>query len=217
MASFQNIATTVHDFEHILAGLTKPQLDPNPFKQFASWFQLAIDAQLAQPNAMTLATATRDGRPSARIVLLKDFDERGFVFFTNYASRKGRELTDNPQAALVFFWEALDRQVRVTGSVSRVSRAESEAYFHTRPVLSQLGAWASRQSEVLPNRETLEARLQAVTTQYAGLEIPLPPHWGGFRLAPDEIEFWQGRPNRLHDRFVYLKELEGWRIERLSP
>jgi len=199
-------------------GLQESDLDPNPFKQFEKWFGEIVAASLIEPNAMTLATATKDGVPSARIVLLKGFDERGFTFFTNYESQKARELEANPHAALVFYWAELERQVRVTGEVSRVTREESEAYFQSRPIGSQLGALASHQSQVIPNREVLEKRLAELTTEYQGRPIPLPPHWGGYRLAPQAIEFWQGRPNRLHDRLRYTRQPDGsWLIERLSP
>ena len=199
-------------------GLRESSLEPSPFKQFEKWFGEAAAAQPTEPNAMTLATATKDGLPSARMVLLKGFDDLGFVFFTNYESQKGRELEENPQAALVFYWPELERQVRVTGEVSRVTREESEAYFQSRPVGSRLGAWASHQSQVIPNREALEKRLEELTNNYQGRDIPLPPYWGGYRLTPRVIEFWQGRPNRLHDRLRYTRQGDGrWLIERLSP
>jgi pyridoxamine 5'-phosphate oxidase len=204
--------------EYSLAGLKESDLDPNPFKQFDTWFQQALAAGLPEPNAMTLATATLDGKPSARIVLLKGFDERGFVFFTNYESQKGRELSANPQAALVCYWIELERQVRINGRASCVSVTESEEYFRTRPLGSQLGAWASQQSEVVNGRETLEDRLEQLTQEYQSKPIPLPPNWGGYRVAPDMLEFWQGRPNRLHDRLRYtLQRGNQWLIERLSP
>lgn len=167
---------------------------------------------------MTLATSTPDGAPSARIVLLKDVGARGFAFFTNYLSQKGRELDANPQAALVFFWPALERQVRIAGVVSKLGREESEAYFHSRPRGHQLGAWASHQSEILPNREVLDQRLQEFTRQFEGQQVPLPPYWGGYCVRPSVIEFWQARPDRLHDRFRYTRlEAGGWQIDRLSP
>ncbi|PZR77285.1 MAG: pyridoxamine 5'-phosphate oxidase, partial [Chthoniobacterales bacterium] len=169
-------------------------------------------------NAMSLATATPDGKPSARIVLLKGFDERGFVFFTNHDSEKGQQLEVNPFAALVFYWVELERQVRISGLVERTSREDSAAYFHSRPVGSRLGAWASKQSEVIDARQILESRLSQMTERFEGGEIPLPPHWGGYRVKPDKIEFWQGRPNRLHDRFRYLRRTDGtWQIDRLAP
>jgi pyridoxamine 5'-phosphate oxidase len=166
---------------------------------------------------MTLATASRDGVPSARIVLLKGVDAQGFVFFTDYRSRKGAELTENPLAALVFLWKEIERQVRVTGSVSRVAVAESEAYYRSRPLGARLGAWASHQSTVIASRDELETRLRDVSARFVEGDVPLPPHWGGFRVAPDEIEFWQGRPDRLHDRLRYQREQSGWSMSRLSP
>jgi pyridoxamine 5'-phosphate oxidase len=204
--------------EYTLAGLKESDLDPNPFKQFSSWFQQAMDAGLPEPNAMTLATATLDGKPSARIVLLKGFDDRGFVFFTNYESQKGHELSTNPQAALVCYWIEVERQVRISGRVSRVSGEESQTYFRSRPLGSQLSAWASSQSEVVSGRKILEDRLEALTHEYQSKPIPLPPYWGGYRVAPETIEFWQGRPNRLHDRLRYTLQSNGqWLIERLAP
>jgi pyridoxamine 5'-phosphate oxidase len=204
--------------EYTLAGLKESDVDPNPLKQFDQWFQQALAAGLPEPNAMTLATATLDGKPSARIVLLKGLDERGFVFFTNYESQKGRELSANPQAALVCYWIELERQVRINGWVSCVSVEESEEYFRSRPLGSQLGAWASRQSEIVSGRQILEDRLEALTHEYRSKPIPLPPYWGGYRVAPETIEFWQGRPNRLHDRLRYtLQSNSQWLIERLSP
>jgi pyridoxamine 5'-phosphate oxidase len=204
--------------EFALAGLKESDLDPNPFKQFDKWFQQALAAGLSEPNAMTLATASPDGKPSARVVLLKGCDERGFVFFTNYESQKGRELSENPHAALVFYWVDLERQVRISGQVTRVQAEESEDYFRTRPEGSQLGAWVSRQSEVVSGRKVLEDRLDELTQEYRSKPIPLPPYWGGYRLAPNSLEFWQGRPNRLHDRLRYTLQPGGqWLIERLSP
>lgn len=204
--------------KYTLTGLKESDLAPSPFQQFDKWFRQALEAKLPEPNAMTLATAAGNGMPSARIVLLKGFDEEGFVFYTNYESRKGRELAENPQAALLFPWIELARQVAITGKVSRVSREESENYFHSRPEGSQLGAWASRQSEVISGREVLGIRFQQLKAEYENKPIPLPSYWGGFRLVPDSIEFWQGRPNRLHDRFRYtLQPDKNWLIERLSP
>jgi pyridoxamine 5'-phosphate oxidase len=204
--------------DYTLQDLSETGVDPNPFIQFKQWFDQALAAQLPEPNAMTIATATPYGKPSARMVLLKDFDQRGFVFFTNYNSRKGQELSENPQAALVFWWAELERQVRITGKVEKVSQAESDGYFYSRPENSRLGAWASYQSEVIASREDLEQRLQDLQHKYETQEIPRPPHWGGLRVIPTEIEFWQGRPSRLHDRLLYTHLDNGnWKIERLSP
>ncbi|HKP87651.1 MAG TPA: pyridoxamine 5'-phosphate oxidase [Blastocatellia bacterium] len=201
-----------------LPPLIESNVDRNPFKQFAKWYADAVESGLKLPNAMTLATATRDGKPSARMVLLKGFDDRGFTFYTNYESRKGRELEENPYAALVFYWPEFDRQVRITGTVTKTTREDSESYFRTRPVDSQLGAWASDQSRVIGSREVLEGRMRELMAEYEGGEVPLPPYWGGYRLAPAEIEFWQSRPGRLHDRLRYSLQPGGeWLIERLSP
>ena len=196
--------------------LSERDVDHNPIAQFEKWFEQAMRAGMTESNAMTLATATRDGVPSARIVLLKGVDERGFVFFTDYRSRKGTELESNPRASLCFFWEALHRQVRVSGTVVRVAREESEIYFHSRPHDSQVGAWASHQSSTLASRELLETEVARLEQQHPG-DVPLPPHWGGYRVTPEVIEFWQGRPSRLHDRIVYTRESSGWTLGRLSP
>ncbi|HWJ22211.1 MAG TPA: pyridoxamine 5'-phosphate oxidase [Gemmatimonadaceae bacterium] len=199
------------------ASLGEGDVAADPIAQFLAWFDDAQAAELREPNAMTLATATPDGAPSARIVLLKGVDERGFVFYTDYRSRKGDELAANPRAALVFHWAELERQVRVTGTVARVSREESEAYYRTRPVGSRIGAWASHQSRPIAGRAELEAREAELARRYADGDVPLPPHWGGYRVAPETVEFWQGRPSRLHDRLRYVREDGGWRVERLSP
>jgi len=198
--------------------LDEAHVAPNPFMEFKSWFEGAVAAGLREPEAMTLATATRDGKPSARMVLLKSFDERGFVFYTNYESRKGRELEDNPWAALILFWVNLGRQIRIEGRVERVDLAESDAYFHSRALGSQIAARASNQSQVLSSREELDRRVRELTDRFPGNPIPRPPYWGGYRVRPTVFEFWQGRPNRLHDRLRYCPTADGsWRIERLSP
>jgi pyridoxamine 5'-phosphate oxidase len=233
-----NLADFREDYRR--GGLERDGLQENPFAQFEAWFAAAAgtagqsrwrrigialyklweavrNRRPADINAMTLATVGPDGKPSSRTVLLKGVDARGFIFFTNYDSRKGRELAGNPQAALTFFWSDLERQVCVAGSVSKLPEAESAAYFHSRPRGSQIGAWASNQSEVVPDRATLERRWREIEKQYPA-EVPLPPHWGGFVLNPERIEFWQGRPSRLHDRYRYQKQADGsWKIERLSP
>ena len=197
--------------------LDEHEVDRDPVRQFSLWFDQAVAAQLREPNAMTLATATRDGVPSARVVLLKEFDAGGFVFYTNYASQKGRELAENPQAALVFFWNELERQVRIQGAVERVSAEESEAYFNVRPVKSRYGASISPQSSTIPSRKWLEDRMAALEGQYGESGPPRPEHWGGYRLTPRAIEFWQGRRSRLHDRVLYTRAGESWTITRLAP
>ncbi len=205
-------------YDHPARGLRRRDLDPDPIRQFANWFTAAIEAGIRDVNAMSLATATADSRPFVRIVLLKGFDHDGFVFFTNYESQKGRQLEANPHAALAFYWIELDRQIRIGGPVEKTPREESERYFHSRPAASQLGAWASHQSEVIDGRRVLDARLAQVTERFDQQVIPLPPHWGGFRVRPEMMEFWQGRPNRLHDRFGYRRDQGGtWLIERLAP
>jgi pyridoxamine 5'-phosphate oxidase len=215
MAGTQSMADMRRDYT--LAGLRRADLAVDPIAQFRKWFQQALDSGVREPNAMTLATADSRGRPSARIVLLKDISPRGFTFFTNYESRKGQELAKNPHASLVLFWPEMERQICIAGSVRKVSRAESKRYFDSRPKGSRLAAWVSSQSETIADRSVLEKKLAILEAKFPGDSVPLPPYWGGFLLAPVRIEFWQGRPNRLHDRFQYLKKPRGWRLERLSP
>ncbi len=204
--------------EYTFGDLRRKELALNPFHQFNQWFQQALDQQPGEPHAMILATADKHSHPSARTVLLKGVDERGFIFYTNYESRKGCELAVNPHAALVFYWPTLERQVCITGSVTKTPRQESEAYFKSRPLESQLAAWLSKQSEVIHDHEILEDKLKVLKEEYRNKEIPLPSYWGGFILSPKTIEFWQGRPNRLHNRFRYTKKSDNtWLIERLAP
>jgi pyridoxamine 5'-phosphate oxidase len=204
--------------EYTQAGLSGADLDRDPLRQFQKWFEQTLKAGLREPNAMSLATVNAQGQPSIRIVLLKGVDERGFTFFTNYESRKAIELEANPRAALNFPWIDLERQVNVIGTVAKISAAESEAYFKARPRGNRLGAWASRQSEVITDRSVLEKRMAELEAKYRDDNIPMPPNWGGYRLNPSEIEFWQGRPNRLHDRFRYVRQRNGvWKLDRLSP
>jgi pyridoxamine 5'-phosphate oxidase len=203
--------------EYTRAGLRESNADLDPIKQFRTWFDEALAADLHEPNAMTLATATRAGRPSARVVLLKGYDERGFVFYTNYEGRKGRELEENPYCALVFYWGELERQVRIEGRSSRLSEGDSDAYYRARPRGSRLSAWVSEQSRPVEGRGVLEERLRELEAKYEGREVPRPPFWGGYRVEPEAIEFWQGRENRLHDRLLYHRTENGWRMERLQP
>lgn len=199
-------------------GLTEQDALPDPFEQFGAWFAQAQQSGNPEPNAMTLATASANGVPNARTVLLKSFGPDGLVFYTNYDSRKGAELSENPRAALLFYWPELERQVRISGAVAIVSSEDSERYFHSRPAGHQLGAWASRQSSVVSGREALERNLADIAKQFEAGIIPLPPFWGGFRVIPSAFEFWQGRPNRLHDRLEYVQGSgEAWTIRRLSP
>jgi pyridoxamine 5'-phosphate oxidase len=203
--------------EYSRQSLDELDVDLNPLDQFRQWFEDAANAELREANAMVLATATPDGKPSARVVLLKGFDERGFVFYTNYEGRKSGELAMNPQAAVVFYWGELERQVRLEGIVEKTSKQESEEYFKTRPFESRLSAWASKQSSVIPSRSYLEQKISDVKSAFGNREIPLPPSWGGFRLQPQVYEFWNGRENRLHDRVRYTLQGGVWHIERLSP
>jgi pyridoxamine 5'-phosphate oxidase len=196
--------------------LKKPTVDKNPVKQFAKWYKTVLKSGLKEPTAMTLATASKGGVPSARTVLLKGYDEKGFLFFTNYGSRKGRELSENPFAELLFYWMDLRKQVRISGRVEKISKEESKKYFKTRPLNSQIGAWASRQSEIIPDRKFLEEKYKEYSEKYKE-NVPLPPFWGGFRLIPERFEFWQGRENRLHDRICYMKKNGEWEIVRLAP
>jgi pyridoxamine 5'-phosphate oxidase len=204
--------------EYASRALDEAGVSDDPIEQFRVWFDEACRAELVDVNAMTLATASADGEPSARTVLLKDVDARGFVFFTNYQSAKARDLDENPRASLLFFWVELERQVRVTGGVSKVAPDESAAYFQTRPPDSQLSAWASPQSAAVPDRAALELRVEAIRRKYEDRPIPLPPFWGGYRVAAERVEFWQGRPNRLHDRLLYTRRADGtWTRVRLAP
>ena len=216
MASIEEKITLLRR-EYASRALHKADLSEDPFKQFQAWFDEALHSDLAEPNAMTLSTAGADGTVSSRTVLLKDVDDGGFIFFTNYASRKGRDLEENPQAALLFFWVELQRQVMVQGRVEKTSRECSDAYFHRRPFEAQVGAWASSQSCTIPDRAHLEARYTALDKQYREQQVPLPECWGGYRVIPNRVEFWQGRPNRLHDRIVFRREGDAWIKERLSP
>ena len=205
--------------EYEQGSLDEATVERDPIRQFAAWYDAAVAAGVPEPEAMTLSTATPDGRPSARIVLLRGFDARGFCFFTNYDSHKGRELTANPHAALTFHWADLERQIRIEGRVERTTAAESDEYFRTRPSTSRIGAWSSPQSQVIPDRATLESLFARFRAEHPDdASIPRPPNWGGFRLIPERIEFWQGRPSRLHDRLVFRADPRGgWRLERLAP
>jgi pyridoxamine 5'-phosphate oxidase len=203
--------------DYSLAGLAQKDLARDPFRQFEKWFQEVEAAKVAEPNAMVLATATRDGRPSTRTVLLKALDGRGFVFFSNYDSRKGRDIAENARVSLLFPWIAYERQVIVEGAVTRLSREENDAYFHSRPHPSQLATWASPQSTIIGSRAALDEAMKTLEKKYAGVEVPLPPHWGGYRVTPESVEFWQGRRNRLHDRLRYRRDKDGWIVERLAP
>ncbi len=211
-----DIAAIRKDYK--LQSLDEKDVQPDPMKQFEKWWQDVLGSTIEEVNAMTLATANKNGRPSARIVLLKGFIKDGFIFFTNYESHKGSELLENPQASLVFFWKELERQVRIEGMAEKISGKESDAYFSSRPEGSKIGAWASPQSKVIASREIIEANVTATEKKFTGAEIQRPPHWGGYIIKPSVIEFWQGRPSRLHDRIQYSKQENGsWKIERLAP
>ena len=200
-----------------LKSLDQKDVLTNPFEQFSVWFEEAMHSKLPEPNAMILATATKEGKPSVRALLLKGFDENGFIFYTNYESRKGKELTENKNASILFFWPEIERQIRIEGKVEKISHTESKRYFNTRPYKSRIGAWASNQSEVIDSRFVIVKKFLKYFIKFHSKEIPLPPYWGGFILIPDTFEFWQGRANRLHDRVRYQHIDEKWKIERLSP
>lgn len=203
--------------EYQLASLDSSHMLAEPFAQFDKWFKEALESEVLEVNAMNLATATPDGKPSNRMVLLKGLDDKGFVFFTNYHSDKGQMLAVNPHAALNFFWQELERQVRIEGVIEKVSHEESDEYFAARPKGAQIGAWVSEQSREIDNRDVLDQRLEELTKHYEHEEVIRPPHWGGYRLIPENVEFWQGRPNRLHDRLKYIRTGEGWKLVRLAP
>lgn len=216
------INTLRHDFTK--QTLDEKEIDKNPIMQFEKWFKEAVEAKVNEPNAMTVSTASKDGKPSSRIVLLRNFNDSGFVFYTNYKSRKGEEISDNPHAALLFFWPELERQVRIEGTLLKQSSEESDLYFNARPRTSKLGAWTSAQSKVIESRKVLDEEYEKLSKKYSGENIPRPAHWGGYILKPNSIEFWQGRPSRLHDRILYLlnnsnfaNRQADWKIERLAP
>lgn len=216
MALSQNIADIRINYSR--QELTEASVSQNPTQQFQQWLQEALDAKVDEPTAMVLSTVSGSGRPSARVVLLKGLDEQGYTFFTNYDSRKGHDLEASPYASLTFFWPALERQVRIEGKIVKVAAAESDTYFQSRPKGSQIGAWASPQSQVIEAREVLEQREQEFSEKFANQDVvPRPAHWGGYRLQPNCVEFWQGRPSRLHDRIVYALEGQNWKIKRLAP
>lgn len=209
------INTLRHDFSR--QTLSEKDVNPNPILQFEKWFKEAVDAQVNEPNAMTVCTATKDGKPSARILLLRNFNKNGFVYYTNYHSRKGKELAQNPHCALLFFWPELERQVRIEGSIEKQTPEESDMYFNTRPRTSKIGAWSSEQSAVIANREVLDKEYELFSAKFPDEQVPRPPHWGGYVVKPVSIEFWQGRTSRMHDRILYSQINGLWKTERLSP
>ena len=216
MEDLRNYLNTIrHDFAK--QTLDEKDVNANPFLQFAKWFEEAVGAQVIDPNAMTVCSATKEGKPSARIVLLRNFSESGFVYYTNYNSRKGTEIEKNPNCALLFFWPELERQIRIEGIVKKQTFEESDLYFNSRPRESKISAWTSEQSKVIANREALNEKYEILNKKYPDENVPRPPYWGGYVLKPISIEFWQGRPNRLHDRILYTLENNNWKIERLSP
>lgn len=203
--------------EYMRESLTEGDVERNPYVQFGRWWNEALGAEIDEVNAMTLATANAAGKPSARIVLLKGYDETGFVFFTNYLSRKGQEIAENGQATLLFFWKELERQVRIEGRIEKISAEESDDYFYSRPEGSRIGAWSSPQSRVIKDRSVIEENVKQYTSKFSDGNIPRPDHWGGYRVIPETIEFWQGRPSRLHDRILYTADQNNWVIQRLAP
>lgn len=209
------INTLRHDFSR--QNLDEKDVDANPVIQFSKWFREAVDAKVNEPNAMTLSTATIDGKPSSRILLLRNFNEEGFVFYTNYKSRKGEEISRNPNAALLFFWPELERQVRIEGILTKQTAEESDLYFISRPRASKLGAWTSAQSKVVASRKVLDEEYEKISKKYPDEQVPRPEYWGGYVLRPQSVEFWQGRPGRLHDRILYTEQNKSWKIERLAP
>jgi len=209
------INTLRHDFSK--QSLSESDVDKDPILQFEKWFKEAVDAKVNEPNAMTVCTATKDGKPSARILLIRNFDENGFVFYTNYNSRKGLEIEENPYCSILFFWPELERQVRIEGVLQKQSKEESDIYFQTRPRTSKLGAWSSPQSKIIESRKVLDEAYQKNLEKFPDEQVPRPEFWGGYLLKPNSIEFWQGRPSRLHDRIVYKKQNAGWDIVRLAP